>query len=48
MYARDWEVVDGLAQSKGLTASTALRMIVREWVEHSEAQKRDNLIRGER
>lgn len=40
MYARDWEVVDSLAQSKGLTVSTALRMIVREWVEHSEAQKR--------
>ena len=38
MYPRDWATVDALAKDMGLTTSSALRAIVREWVQMKGAQ----------
>lgn len=37
MYPQDWAVVDQSGSSMGLSTSTALRVIVRQWAQHFQA-----------
>lgn len=37
MYPQDWSVVDQSGASMGLSTSTALRVIVRQWAQHFQA-----------
>lgn len=38
LYPQDWQVVDALAESLGLTRSAAIRMIIRRWLESASPE----------
>lgn len=37
LYPADWEIIDQSGASMGLSTSTALRVIVRQWAQHFQA-----------
>jgi hypothetical protein len=43
LYPQDWQVVDALAESLGLNRSSAIRMIIRKWLETASPELLETL-----